>query len=190
MKKMGFKNFIVHSIKCGSAISVNYSVIGLNTTEKHYSVTSYDRPHEDFYHAIRLIKECFSSMIGFPLADAETGRKLQIEIRKVVFVVSKNNGDGMRITAEITGIEEHSKPTILSTLPYYERGLQEVNTGQYTIDGCEVHVFTQQLSDRGLYAMRKLQQEAYNFAHCGKKEQPTIDEATGQIEERKEINEY
>ena len=187
---MGFKNFMVQRVKISGAITVDYNTFYLNSTEKHYSVQSYDRPHEDFYYAVSLIKECFRSMIGFPLTDAQTGQKLNVQIKRVSFINSKNNGEGMRITAEITGIEEHSKPTVLSTLPYYERGLQEINTGQYTIDGCEVHVFTQQLSDRGLYAMRKLQQEAYNFAHCGKKEQPTIDEATGQIEERKEINEY
>lgn len=187
---MGLNNFMVYRVKLSGAVTVDYSTFNVNSTEKHYSVQSYDRPHEDFYYAVSLIKECFQSMIGFPLADAQTGKKLHVEIRKVTFMSSKNNGDGMRITAEITGIEEHSKPTTLSTLPYFERGLQEVNTGQYTIDGCEVHVFTQQLSDSGLYAMRKLQQEAYNFAHCGKKEQPTIDEAIGQLEERKEVNEY
>lgn len=170
-------NFEVHRIELDGAISVDYSVYSVNGSAKRVKIKLYDRPHEDFYAAYENIKECFRQMFGLPLADKETGEELKVSLKKIVFVSKADYGKGMKITAEVSGISKHSSPMKFTTLPFYETEMARVDTGKETIGGCKIYEYIQKLSGFQLLAMRRIQEEAFWYAFCGKKEQPTLEEA-------------
>lgn len=170
------EDYRVYSIKIDGAITIDYSFKKFNEySGKAVKIKLYDKPHEDFYKALDGIKECFYQMIGFPMAEAETGQKLNVIVDKVTFVDSAKNGEGMKITASVYGIEQHDKPTVLTTLPFYHTGLREISAIE--INGCRIARYTQQLSSAQIDAMNRMKKEAFLFAYYGKKLQPTLEEA-------------
>lgn len=171
---MNVVDYKVSNIKISGSITVDYTILLSNGMEKKLRVSSLETAHEDFYKALIDIKECFYQMIGFPIADAVTGEKLQVYVRKITFVNKTNCGRGMKITAAVDGIANHSDLTVLTTLPFYEKG-----TGITTIvtkDGTK-DIFYQQLTQFQFDAMENMAKEAFAFAHYNKKEQPTLEEA-------------
>ncbi len=173
--------YCVHSIAFNGAITVDYSYCKLNGKNSRLKIKLLERPHQDFTREYGNIKECFEQMIGFPIVDKLTGAKLDIIPTKVTFVESKNNGRGMKITAQIFGIEQHEKPTTLTTLPFYEIGLSVIDT--ITINGKEINRYRQQLNSFQILTMNNIKREAFEFAKYGKKEQPTLEEAAGLLAE-------
>lgn len=113
---MNVVDYKVSNIKISGSITVDYTILLSNGMEKRLRVSSLETAHEDFYKALIDIKECFYQMIGFPIADAVTGEKLQVYVRKITFVNKTNCGRGMKITAAVDGIANHSDLTVLTYL--------------------------------------------------------------------------
>lgn len=170
-------DYHVSKVEISGSITVDYTVQQLNGSERRMRVKLYERADEDFRKAYEAVKECFCQMFGLPLADAETGAKLEAAVTRVTFVSNAKYGRGMKITAVVTGIMKHGSPMTFTTLPYYETAIDRIPTGELTVCGSEVYCPVQQLTGFQLAAMQKFQQEAFAYAHYGKKEQPTLEEA-------------
>lgn len=175
-----YYEYEVYSVKYDGALTIDYKFTPLNSAkERRMRVKMFEVPHEDLRKAWQAMKEVFAEMWGMPLVDISTGEKLHYYIRSVKFVYKEKYGDGVKITAAVRGLERLSGEKLLTTETFYETAPQV--TSVETPEGRR-KILIEGLTAEHAARVEKLKEELFAYAHMGKKEQPTLEEAAQFIE--------
>lgn len=175
-----YYEYEVHGAKYDGALTIDYRFTPLNSPkERRQRVKLLEVPHEDLRKAWQAMKEVFADMWGMPLVDAATGEKLEYYIRSIKFVSSAKYGDGLKITAAARGLERVSGDMMLTTETFYRTA--PMTTSVETPEGRR-RILIEGLTPEQAAKMDTLKTELFAYAHMGKKEQPTLEEAAQFIE--------
>ncbi len=175
-----YYEYNVYSAKYDGALTIDYRFIPLNSPkERRQRVKMMEVPHEDLRKAWQGMKEVFADMWGMPLVDASTGEKLEYYIRSIKFVNSAKYGDGLKITAAERGLERIANDMTLTTVTFYRTA--PMTTSVETPEGRR-RILIEGLTPEQAAKMDALKMELFAYAHMGKKQQPTLEEAAQFIE--------
>lgn len=175
-----YYEYEVHSVKYDGALTIDYRFTPLNNPkERRQRVKMLEVPHEDLRRAWQAMKEVFADMWGMPLVDASTGEKLEFYIRSIKFVYKEKYGDGLKITAAVRGLERVEHDMMLTTETFYRTAPR--TTSVETAQGRK-RILVEGLTPEQAAKMDALKMELFAYAHMGKKEQPTLEEAAQFIE--------
>ena len=157
-------------VRKGGNTKVRYTVKPADAEPEESIVSRADVLHEDFRKLWAYLPTVARRMLEFP-AENEDGRPLHMWITKVNFVSHKDFGDGMQLVVLMDGFKNSSEPLMVVTRKFYTAPVD------YRRDSNGKQIPLQMLLPNEVRLMESLKQEAFYYAYCCKREQPTIDEA-------------
>lgn len=153
----------------GSCTQIRYTVCPADAEPEENIVSRADKPHEDFRKLWALLPGVAARLLEFPLQNAD-GLNIVLRITKVNFLESTKYGYGMQLVVLLEGMALCSTPLQIVTQKFYC-----IDTGKRRQGDKQIP--QQLLLPNEQALMKKLKEEAFKYAYCGKRQQPTIDEA-------------
>lgn len=153
----------------GGCTQIRYTVCPADAEPEENIVSRADKPHEDFRKLWTLLPGVAARFLEFPLQNAD-GQNIILRVTKVNFLDSTKYGYGMQLVVLLEGMALCPTPLQIVTQKFYCTETLIRQQGEKKIP-------MQLLLPNEKALMKSLKEEAFKYAYCGKRQQPTIDEA-------------